>query len=531
MASVTIEGSNDWSGHSANRILKATVSANAGSGTASYTVSSRYTYTYGSYTRVALYINGSQVFDTGYAKNFSAFPCKQNSTKSGTFSIPANGNIPVRLRGGVSHNNLTDIDVSGTLVRVNPPSYNSINASSIGRNSVYLSASINTNGGALTDGGWDVSTNGGSSWTYYGGGPTGNTISGLTPNTTYWYRGYAVNSAGGANSGWSSFTTTGNAPVINSITPAPSRTGCSLSNNSITYDTNASYKSVSVKYGTSSSYGSTATSTSLSGLQPNTTYYYSMTVTDNWNRTSAAKTGSFKTTCNAPSSLSITRASATTSSMNITLTATGDTNAPITNYTLYYRKGTSGTYTKVDYGTNTTKTISGLDSDENYQFYFTATNAGGTSTSSTVTLSPNLNNPSISSIVVTNLLPFTCTVTCNATVSPSRTLNYQFSKDGGTTWTSYQTSNSYNWSGLSEETTYTMAVRVKAIHTSVSASDTTATSSTVIKTPADQAKIRRMIDGKWVKGKTYIRVNGKWVKAKKLYIRVNGQWKLNNNEK
>ena len=80
MASVTISGSNDWSGHTANRVLSATVSADVGSGTASYSVSSKWTYTYGSYTRVRLDINGQQVFDTGYAKNFNQFPCKQNST-------------------------------------------------------------------------------------------------------------------------------------------------------------------------------------------------------------------------------------------------------------------------------------------------------------------------------------------------------------------------------------------------------------------------------------------------------------------
>lgn len=530
MASVTISGSNDWTGHTANRILSATVSADIGSATASYTVSSSWTYRYGSYTRVRLDIGGKQVFDTGYCSNFSAFPCKQNSTKSGTFSIPSSGNVAVRLRGGVSHNNITDIDVSGTIIRVNPPSYNSINATSITRTSAYLSASINTNGGSLTDGGWDVSTDGGANWTYHGGNPTGRTVEGLQANTKYWYRGYAVNSAGGANSGWSTFTTSGNAPVINSVNPAPSRTSCSLADNNISYDTNASFSSVSIRYGTSASYGSTATSTSLTGLSPNTTYYYSMTVTDNWGRTSTAKTGSFKTTCNKPNSLSLTRASATTSSINVTLAATGDTNAPITNYTLYYRKGTSGNYTAVDYGTNTTRTISGLDSDTNYQFYFTATNAGGTTQSSTVTFSPNLNNPTISALTITNVLPFTCTATATASVSPSRTLNYRFSKDGGKTWTSYQTSNVYNWTGLNEETTYTMAVQVKAIHTSQNAVDTTATKTTTVTTPADQAKIRRMIEGQWRKGKTYIMVNGKWVKAKKLYIMVNGEWKLNDNE-
>ena len=40
-----------------------------------------------------------------------------------------------------------------------------------------------------------------------------------------------------------------------------------------------------------------------------------------------------------------------------------------------------------------------------------------------------------------------------------------------------------------------MAVQVKAIHTGVNASDTTATKTITIKTPADQAKIRRKIDG------------------------------------
>lgn len=532
MASITLEGSNDWSGHSANRILKVEVSASSGSTSASYTVSSRYTYTNGSYTRVALDIAGSNVFDTGYQKNFNQFPCKQNSSRSGSATVPSTGNISVRLRGGVSHDNLTDIDVSGTLVRASKPSYNWISASEITRTSVKLTASINNNGASLTGGGWDYTTDSSkSTWTYANGGPTSKTITGLAANTTYYYRGYAENSVGGTNSGWSSFTTSGNPPVINSITPAPSRTSCSLANNSISYDTNAWFSSVTVKYGTTASYGSTVNSTSITGLQPNTTYYYSMTVKDNWGRTSSAKTGSFKTTCNAPSNLTLTRTSGTTNSMTIALSASGDTNAPITNYTLYYRLGTSGNYSSVNYGTATSKVISSLSSDQNYQMYFTATNAAGTSTSSTVTHSPLLTNPSISSFQITNLLPFTCTATVVAGVNPSRTLNYRFSKDGGNTWTAYQTSNIYNWTGLNEETTYTMVVQVKAIHTSVDAVDTTATTSVVIKTPADQAKIRRMIDGRWVKGKTFIKVNGKWVKAKKLYIRVNGQWKLNNNEK
>lgn len=87
------------------------------------------------------------------------------------------------------------------------PSYNSINASSITETSVRLTASIDTKSLGITDGGWDLSTDGGATWTYHSGGVTDKTISGLSPNTTYWYRGYAVTQGGGANSGWGSFKT------------------------------------------------------------------------------------------------------------------------------------------------------------------------------------------------------------------------------------------------------------------------------------------------------------------------------------
>lgn len=139
---------------------------------------------------------------------------------------------------------------------------------------------------------------------YSGNGATGNwtyTQDNLTPNTTYNFYTQVTNNDDGEATGLSpiSFTTSGNAPVLNSVVASPSRTSVILNPN-ISYDTNASFKSYSIKYGTSTSYGSTSTNTTISGLTPNTTYYYSMTVTDNWGRTSAAKTGSFKTTGNDP---------------------------------------------------------------------------------------------------------------------------------------------------------------------------------------------------------------------------------------
>lgn len=235
----------------------------------------------------------------------------------------------------------------------------------------------------------------------------------------------------------------------------------------------------------------------------------------------------FNFTTNKPSSLSITRTSSTTTSISVSLSATG---LNISNYTLYYRKSQVGSYTPIDLGTTKTTTVSNLEVDTDYQFYFTVTNPGGTTTSGTVTYSTTLNNPTITAPIVSNLLPFSCTITATGSVSPSRTLNYRFSKDNGSTWTSYQTSNSYNWTGLLEETTYNMKVQVKAIHVGTNASDTTATSSTIsITTPADQAKISIKINGTWKKGKCWYKKNGTWVKAKKFYIKTNNTWKRNKN--
>lgn len=180
--------------------------------------------------------------------------------------------------------------------------------------------------------------------TSYGSSTTSTSLTGLTPNTTYYYSvtvtdqnnggAYDTTLTSGARTG--SFTTTGNNPTISSVTPDVFRSKAIL-NYGASYDTNDSFSSLSIRYGTSTSYGSTSTSTTLSGLQPNTTYYYSMTVTSSRGRTSSAYTGSFRTTAYLPTGLSISAANTLPFSTNLSLSGSGDTNAGITNYTYYYR--------------------------------------------------------------------------------------------------------------------------------------------------------------------------------------------------
>ena len=411
---------------------------------------------------------------------------------------------------------------------ITTPTINNVSVSSIGRTTANASFSVaNSGGSGIVSNYIDVFTD--YACTNKVGVITGTsgTFTGLTPNTTYYVRANASNGTYTGYSNVGSFKTTGNAPSISSVSTTPARTTCSFSIN-VSYDTNASFYSRTIQYGTSTSYGSSTTGTSISGLSPNTTYYYKVTVTDNQNRTSSAYTGSFKTSCNVPSNVSMSYIGGSSSSISVNVSATGDTNAPITNYTLYYKKSGTSAETSINMGTSTSSTINSLDVDTNYVFRVTATNAGGSTTSSDYTFSTLLTNPTISSFTVSNITPFTATLNVSASINPSRTLAYSYSLDGSS-WTNYSSNTTYNLNNLNEETTYTPQVRVRATHTGNSSSDTVVNTSVTFTTPADQAKIYIKKDGSWVKGKTYICVNGQWKKAKKLYIKKNGNWVINNN--
>ena len=462
--------------------------------------------------------------------------------------------------------------------------------------------------------------------------PISFTHTGLAHNTGYSFSYRYSNESDGEISDpyYYSFTTLGDAPSITSVVPSPSRTTCDLGNNSIWYDTNASLSSVSVRYGTTQSYGSTSASTYLSGLSANTTYYYSMTVTDNWGRTSGAYTGSFTTTGNAPTINGVTLTTRDRTSLAFSVTDSFD-NTSFARYNISY--GTTGSYgTNVTDSTHGGFTLSNLIPNTYYYLSVTVTDVmgrtsgaytldlintayavpaididtyelgenditfhlnitnntdnlpisklgyvsfdNGSTWSSPVTISGNtyvytpaagykdydlyfkfeqystpvtgssvldssveggpyytiLPNPTISSFEESNVTPFTCDVTAVASINPLRTLQYAFSNDNGTTWTNYQNSGIYHWTGLNEETTYYMGVKVKAIAQSSSGYDPENTMIIAVITPADQAKARIKNNNSWEKGKVYFKDNGEWKKAKKIYIKVNGQWKVQSND-
>ena len=138
----------------------------------------------------------------------------------------------------------------------------------------------------------------------------------------------------------------------------------------------------------------------------------------------------------------------------------------------------------------------------------------------------------IQNVQISNLTPFSFDVSAAATLPIVRDITYSFSNDDGSTWTPYQASATYSFTNLTEETSYLVMVRAKAIHQGIDAQDDIAYTDSAISviTPADQAKIRIKVSGTWLKGKAYIRVNGEWKKAKKVYIKKDGQWIINKND-
>lgn len=344
----------------------------------------------GSYT-VSLWLASSSVYSSGAyfgyrieaTLNGSTQRLKENSPSqwsenggNGTktwYNVPYGSKVSFGSQVDMSSNVDIGYDTPGG------PTY-SRSVSGITRTSATLNVSCSSNPAGYWRIHW-YNTSG--SWVgYSGNGATGSwtyTQDNLTPNTSYNFYTQITNNNDGEGTGLSpiGFTTTGNAPTINSVGVSPSRTSA-IFNPSVSYDTNASFSSYSIRYGTSTSYGSTSTSTTISGLTPNTTYYYSMTVTDNWGRTSAAKTSSFKTTGNNPTINSHGVKTYAQTSTEMQYSASYDTNDSLSSYKWEY--GTSTSYGSSVTGTNT---ISGLSANTTYYYKLTVMGIQGRSSTAT----------------------------------------------------------------------------------------------------------------------------------------------------
>ena len=240
----------------------------------------------------------------GYGWDIIDAPKSYSGSGSGSVTITTSTSTGVSEINGKTFT-FTGIDVGSS---VTTPTINNPSVYDVGRTSAGCWFSVAWDGGAsIVDNYIDCAT-----WNF---GNVVSTItstsgyfSGLTPNTTYYVRANASNGSYRGYSGVISFKTAHNDPSVGSRSFQHSYINSAINskiNSVVTYSTtydNASYSSHSMVYGTTTSYGSTATSGgtggsskfTLSGLLPNTTYYYRIIETDNTNQ-STTITGSFTT--------------------------------------------------------------------------------------------------------------------------------------------------------------------------------------------------------------------------------------------
>lgn len=125
---------------------------------------------------------------------------------------------------------------------------------------------------------------------FYGG--TSEETGVLQPNTTYYYS-FQQKDNWNRNSNvlTGSFTTSGNPPTITNFRALNVSAKEATLDWSDSFDTNASYKDYRIEYGTTTAYGNTLSNNRfLTDLDPRTTYYVKLTLTDNWGRSSTATT-------------------------------------------------------------------------------------------------------------------------------------------------------------------------------------------------------------------------------------------------
>ena len=126
-----------------------------------------------------------------------------------------------------------------------------------------------------------------------------------------------------------------------------------------------------------------------------------------------------------------------------------------------------------------------------------------------------------------NVQPFSCTVYCTSS-DTSNTSAYEYVLcDANKKVISTLQSNAsyYNFTGLSEETTYYVKCRVQSKDSGTWSGYKEAS----FMTPADQSKGYINTNGTWRLGKVFINDNGTWKKAKKTYIKKDGGWVISKN--
>ena len=347
-----------------------------------------------------------------------------------------------------------------------------------------FSAKPSTNSVVLT---WDAAENATKYVIYYGknsddpdksvevGAVTTCTVTGLDSGTSYTFCIYAYN--GTAVSPEKKLTTkTSDASVnpVTNLTASPSATSVSLS---WTKSSNAKNYKVEMKEagGSWTTLSSTVTSNSYNktGLKENTSYSFRVTAQ---NGTKYSTTVSVTTKTLISKVNPVTGLKAVAGENSITLSWKASSNAE--SYKVEMKK--NGSWSVLSSGTTETSyTVYKLTANTTYDFRVTAQN--GTLYSSAENISATTISVTVDPVTNLKAVPTANSVTVSWTKSANATSYKVEMREGSGSWTTLSssvTSNSYNKTGLKENTSYSF--RVTAQKGSVSSSALTVTTKTLV---------------------------------------------------
>ncbi|HWX96169.1 MAG TPA: alkaline phosphatase family protein [Solirubrobacteraceae bacterium] len=316
-------------------------------------------------------------------------------------------------------------------------------ASAVGQTSATLNATVNPNGGEVSDCHFEYGTSSGygssvpcSSSPGSGSSPVAVAaqLSGLSPRSSYHFRIVAVSAAGTGLGGDQALTTLSSAPVVQTgSASALKQTAATL--NATVNPNGGSVSDCHFDYGTSEAYGSSvpcsslpgggtspvAVSASVTGLSPNTTYHFRIVAT-NPGGTSMDGDRTFKTLTNQPAvttkpASSLTQTSAT---LNATVNPNGgEVSDCHFEYGAGESYGSSAPCSALPGSTNAEVAVSavvtGLTPVTGYHFRIVATNPGGTSTDGSLAFTTLPNAPAVETAAASTVKQTTATL--NATVN------------------------------------------------------------------------------------------------------------------
>jgi phosphodiesterase/alkaline phosphatase D-like protein len=284
--------------------------------------------------------------------------------------------------------------------------------------------------------------------------PVTGALTGLAPNTTYYFRIYALNSLMPAQVSYGAqmtFTTLPADTPPTAVTDPASAVGSTTSTLNGTVNANNTTTTVTFEYGLDTNYGqtvtadqspvtgstSTAVSSGLTGLAPNTTYHYRVVAQNTGNTVNGADmtftTGPLPPTASTDAATAVTSAGAT---LNGTVSANNDSTTVTFEYGTTTAYGTTVTADQSPVtgasSTAVSRAITGLTANVTYHYRAVAQNSSGTTYGADMTFFTGSAPPTAATGTASSISSTTATLngTINAN-NASTTVTFEYGETTG----------------------------------------------------------------------------------------------------